>query len=158
MTRRITIFFLLIYLFFVWGCTSTINKEYLSQVELERFQAVKVFMEEKDLNGHSYKVIQKVHGYSCPQESRNIHEQINYRDESVEQVKILAMKAGGNAIINLVCIYEKTRMGCGVAMECFADAILLDKYDADGNPIKVDENIPKAKVEEDCDPGMESCN
>jgi hypothetical protein len=156
MTQRTTIFPLLICLLFALGCVrhTKIYKEYWTTDELEKVQAVKVFMEEKDFNERSYKVIKKVQGYSSLYDYDSEKGHIP-RDKAVEQLKIYTVRAGGNAIANIVCIIGRDER---LHIKCEADAILLDNYDEDGNPIKNDEFIPKAIVEEDCDPGMESCN
>ena len=57
---------------------------------------------------------------------RNVKEAVN-REDAVEQLKIQAVKAGGNAITNLVCVFDNWRWGyCGRAIECEADAIQVD--------------------------------
>jgi len=180
MIRGTVAFLLLIYLLFTWGCGTTIKYQKLSPVELERVQAVKVFMEEKDFNGRSYQVIQKVQG--CANDRPKIiqdreneyilpkpNERINYRDKAVEQVKIQALRAGSNAITNLVCLSHI--FSCGPvlarywAMECEADVIKIDcgpkerLCDAKDN---YGEELKPFKTEtvkyDDCDPGMESCD
>ena len=134
MTGRTTIFPLFIFLLITWGCTTPssqiINKQALSSVELEKVKAVKWFRDDKDFNERSYKVIQKVQGHSCGK--RPVFSLTGYlrepqKSEAVDQLKIYAVRAGGNAIANIGCIVEIDNVGlCGKYMECSADAILMD--------------------------------
>ena len=126
-------------------------------------------MEESEL---SYTVIHKVKGVSCEKGTFVSYPRFQYRTyieigggsryEAIEQIKIRAARIGGHAIANISCTYDSLlikNLGlCHTWLECEADVIRLDKYDADGNPIKNDGYIPKAMVEDDCDPGMESCD
>jgi hypothetical protein len=138
MARRTTVIPLLIYLLFTWGCAkSTLSKQHLTAVQLEKLESVKVFIKAKDLDESSYKVIQKIQGRSC-----GLNEAIqnismgpfpfssNYRmDEVIEQVKVQAMGAGGNAITNLVCVFDDIEDLFGhqkYCIECEADAIQVD--------------------------------
>ena len=137
MTHRTIIITLLICLLFNWSCTTRgmsgdadfINKQDLSTVEIEKVEAVKLFKQAKDLDERSYKVITQVNGFStdiCHLSTGKIDDTVS-REDAVEQVKIQAVRAGGNAITNLVCVLENIRWGyCGRVIECNADAIQVD--------------------------------
>ena len=162
MTHRIAIFPLFIYLLVTWGCAGgfhgvspiIIDKQDLSTIELEKVEAIKVLMEAKDLVEDSHKVITQVNGVStdtCYLGGR-VADTVD-RDDAVEQVKIQAVRAGGNAITNLVCVFDHMRWGyCGKVIECTADVLCKDPCKKPIRPY-IDPSLLNK-----CDTGMESCD
>lgn len=139
MVNRLTLFFLLV---FVWlsfeGCTGLgqiIDKSTLSPEEIEKVQAVRL-IEANELDENSYKFIKKVKGLSCLKLKtkigfftvKNEVEGEASREKSVEQTKIYAIRAGGNAITNLVCLFDAVdwSSNCWRSIECQADAIQVE--------------------------------
>ncbi len=132
MLKNITLFSLII---LIAGCApKTVDMSILSPHEIRKINAVKV-VEAKDLNKNS-KVIKKIEGISCveiTQETAGIFLPPTFkvvknssRDEAVGQVKFYAVSAGGNAITNLECEYNRTGSYCWGQVVCTADIIQVD--------------------------------
>jgi hypothetical protein len=119
------------------GCTGfgqIIDKSTLSSDEIEKVQAVKTY-KENELNDGAYKIIKKIKGLSClkltPQFfSSSIYKvrEVPETAKAIEQAKIYAVRAGGNAITNVSC--QKTKNdwvnNCWNSIVCTADAIQVD--------------------------------
>ena len=134
MVDRITLFFLLLFLFIAFeGCMRIIDKTTLPADEIEKIQTVRL-IESNRLDESPYKVIKKVEGYSCNQHyvTETLEGDIRVlkessREKAIEQVKVQAVRAGGNAITNLVCLFEEIqKFGGECWIECTADAIQVD--------------------------------
>jgi len=131
MLKNITLFSLII---LIAGCApKTVDTSTLRPHEIREIDAVKV-VEAKDLN-KNFKVIKKVEGISCvilKKKTSGIFLPPTYkavknssRDEAVGQVKIFAVRAGGNAITNLECEYNRSG-SCWGEVACTADVIQVD--------------------------------
>ena len=81
---------------------------------------------------NSHKVIKKIKGTSCVKLKPNfIHgfpsvTKNSSRDEAVDQAKAHAVRAGGNAIANIECEYDKLGSKCWGQVVCTADVIQVD--------------------------------
>ena len=135
MVNRTGIFCLVVFILVSFGgCTPFIDKSNLSREEIAKVQAVRL-IEANELNEGSYKFIQKVKGrsrdkfklqYSLFFSKMKVVEK-STRKKAIEQLKIYAMRAGANAITNLVCLFDVGFPGSfSTFVECQADAILVN--------------------------------
>lgn len=126
MINRTTLFMFIYLLFFLEACSgkySIIDTSTLSPEETVRVHAIKL-MESNELKGRSFKVVEKVEGFSCMIYNKQYGVIIpSSRKKALEQTKINAMWAEGNAITNPVCFFE------GMCLKCLADAVQVDCYE-----------------------------
>jgi len=119
------------------GLWQIIEKSTLSVDEVEKVKAVKLIEADK-LNLNSYKVIKSIQGLSCEiYKSKMSIDKMRWkvvekpsRKKGIEQLKIHAVRAGGNAIINVVCLL-KNQSGasghrCLKYIQCTADVLQVD--------------------------------
>jgi len=136
MINKTTLLFLLVFLLLTFGgCVAgqgqIVDMSTLSADEGEKVKPVRL-IEAKELDKISYKFIKKIRGLSC-----EVHPMFNSskfknasREEAEEQLKINAVRAGANAISNIVCTAEwsfwTTNRWCVRNIACSADAIKID--------------------------------
>jgi len=143
MINRLALFFLSVFTLITFGgCVAgqsqRIDMSTLSPEEGEKVKAVRL-VEAGELDKISYKFIKKVQGLSCEVWKRTkmgiiviTWERVNIatREEAEEQLKIKAVRAGANAISNIVCVAESNFMTrsrlCWRHFDCSADAIQVD--------------------------------
>lgn len=127
MVNRATLFFLLVSLLIILvGCIGYGQIiRHVSAEEEKQLQQIKL-IESENIEAKSYKIIKKVKGLSCTEHMTGVPPT---RSKAVRQAKIYAMRAGGNAITNLVCVInhgQDLKNNCNGSIECFADAIQVD--------------------------------
>ncbi len=136
MINKATLLFLLVFLLLTFGgCVAgqfqIVDMSTLSADEGEKVKTVRL-IEAEELGKTSYKIIKKIRGLSCEVRPRFVMSKIKFasREEAEEQLKINAVRAGANAISNIVCTAESSfwtrNPGCAVNIACSADAIKID--------------------------------
>ena len=141
MINRATLFFLLVFTLITYGgCVAgqmeIVNRSTLSPEEGEKVKAVRL-VEAEELDKISYKTIKKIKGLSCEvvhlkierTRAKHVIAKNASREDAEEQLKIHAIRAGGNAISNIVCVAESDFMTrnrrCIRHIACSADAIQI---------------------------------
>jgi len=136
MIHRAALLFLLVFtLISFGGCVAgqyqIIDVSTLSAEEGEKVKAIRL-VEAEELDKASYKSIKKVKGLSCEVWTLSWTQRLKQvsRKEAVEQLKIRAVRAEGNAISNIVCVFESNMMvrnaRCLKWVTCSADAIQVE--------------------------------
>lgn len=147
MNKAIILFSMILFLLNLGGCGVTpgqiIKKSTLSEDEAGKVKTVEEIEADK-LNLNTYKKIKSVQGLSCtlkktivrwsgilptPKYTFKTVENAS-RKKAVEQLKIHAVKSGGNAIANVVCLRKKqpplTTRDCMDYVLCTADVLQVD--------------------------------
>jgi len=101
--------------------------------EFKKAQAIKL-IEAKELDKISYKYLNKIKGYSCRARTHNPifkAEKMYWgeasRKQAIEQTRINAVRAGGNAVTNIVCLFKKAPVWYEwSSVVCEADVIQVD--------------------------------
>jgi len=136
MINKATLLFLLVFLLLTFGgCVAgqgqIVDMSTLSTDEGEKVKTVRL-IEAEELGKTSYKIIKKIRGLSCEVQPMFDMSKLKVasREEAEEQLRINAVRAGANAISNIVCTAEwsfwTTNRWCVRNIACSADAIQVE--------------------------------